>query len=203
MFVATLEFALLLTGCVTMTSIPREVGRPPTTEEQRSIDTFAPRVITAARLEGFGCTDVPFAMIDMPNDGLRSIARPSADPCAFYVQINPKVLRHDTPAELAGTFAHELGHVMNRDWTPQRAAVPQIERERQADAVAIRILNRVGSAECLAQVQLLRKIRAANIQAWGAEQRDTMTTHPSYTERIRTFEAGCRPSGLVRVSSFG
>lgn len=130
-------------------------------------------------------------MLDMPNDGIRAIARPSRSPCDFYVQINPKVFRYDSPSELAGTLAHELGHVIDRDWTPERAAVRQIDRQRQADVVAIRILKRRGTAECLAQIQHFQKIRADNIRAWGTEQRDTVTTHPSYTERIRTFEAGC------------
>jgi hypothetical protein len=182
-----------LVGCGTIASIPREIGRPPTAEEQKSIDTFVPRVIATARHEGFECAEVPVAMSDMANDALRTIARPSRNPCAFYVQVNPRAFQHDSPMELAGTLAHELAHVINRDWTPERAAVPQIERERQADAVAIRILKRMGTAECLAQVQLFQKIRAQNIRAWGTEQRETVTTHPSYTERIRTFEVGCRP----------
>lgn len=187
------SMSVWLVACGTMASIPRELGRSPTGEEQRIIETFAPRVIAAARQEGFTCAEVPVVMTDMPNDAIRAIARPSRNSCAFYVQIDPRFLRRDSPADLAGNFAHELGHVMNRDWTPDRAAVPQIERERQADAVSIRILKRMGTAECLAQVEHFGKIRAENIRAWGAEQRDTITTHPPYTERIRTFEVGCRP----------
>lgn len=165
----------------------------PTAEEQKAIDTFAPRVIAAARQEGLTCATVTFAMLNMPNDGMRAIARPSRYPCEFYVQINPRVLHHDSTAELAGALAHELGHVIDRDRTPERASVRQIDRERRAETVAIRILKRQGTAECLAQVQHFQKIRTDNIRAWGTEQRDTINTHPSDTERIQTFEAGCRP----------
>lgn len=179
-----------LMGCAT--TIPRELGRIPNEEEQRLIDTFASKVIAAARQEGFNCAQVPLAIADMPGDDFRSAARPSLNRCAFYIRINPRFLRSDSPIDLAGGFAHELGHVMNGDWTPGRAAVPQIERERQADAMSIRILKRMGTAECLARVEQFRRIRAANIRAWGVEQRDTVTTHPSYTERIGTFEAKCQ-----------
>ena len=133
-------------------------------------------------------------MFDMPNDDRLTMARSSGSPCEFYVRVSPRFLRHDISAELARDFAHELGHVINRDWTPEHAPVSQIDRERQADAQAIKILNRLGAADCRAQIQHFQKIRAENIRAWGAEQRDTIHTHPSYTERIRTFEAGCRQS---------
>jgi len=69
-----------LVGCATMTLLPREVGRPPTAEEQKAIDTFAPRAIAAARQEGLTCATVTFAMLNMPNDGMRAIARPSRIP---------------------------------------------------------------------------------------------------------------------------
>ena len=179
-------------ACSTMSTLPQEVGRFPTEEERRRIEAFAPRGIAAARHEGLVCADVPIVMADMSNDDLRSIARPSEDPCSFYVQVEPRALRHLSPTELAGALAHELGHVMNGDWSPARARVRQIDRERQADTVAIRILKRMGTAECLAQVRYFQDIRARNIGAWGAEQRETATTHPSYTERIRTFSIECR-----------
>ncbi len=183
--------SMWLVACAT--TIPPELGRPPSDDERRIIETFAPRVIAAARHEGFTCSEVPLAMADMPGDDFRAAARVSINHCAFYVRINPRFLRSDSPVDLAGGFTHELGHVMNGDWTPACAAVPQIERERQADAVSIRILKRLGTTECLAQVERFRRIRAGNVRAWGTEQRDTITTHPSYTERIRTFEIGCRP----------
>lgn len=186
------SLSLWLLGCATVTSIPPEVGRAPTTDEERLIDTFAPRVIAAARQEGFTCGSVIFAMADLRQDSLLSIARPSPNRCAFFIKVSMHYLRTDSPVALAGTLAHELGHVIDGDWTPGRARVVQIDRERQADAVSIRILRRMGTAECLAQVEQFQKIRAANIRAWGAEQRDTVTTHPSYTERIRTFEVACR-----------
>jgi hypothetical protein len=179
-------------ACGAASTLPPELGRFPTKEEQQRIEAFAPRVIAAAREEGLRCAEVPIVMADMSHDDLRSMARPSRDPCSFYIQVEPRALRHLSPAELAGSLAHELGHVMNGDWTPERAGVPQIERERQADAVAIRVLKRMGIAECLAQVQHFQKIREQNIGAWGVEQRETATTHPSYTERIRTFLIGCR-----------
>ena len=179
-----------LAGCAT--SIPQEVGRAPNEDEQRIIDTFAPQVVAAARQEGFACATVTFAMADLRQDSLLSIARPSLNRCAFFIKVSTHYLRTDPPVALAGTLAHELGHVIDGDWTPGRARVVQIDRERQADAVAIRILKRIGMAECLAQVERFRKTRAENIRAWGMEQRDTITTHPSYTERIKTFEAGCR-----------
>lgn len=181
-----------LAGCASVTPIPRELGRAPTEEEQRLIETFAPRVIAVARQEGFTCEQVSFAVAEMPNDDFRATARPSMNRCAFFIRVNPRFLRSDAAVDLAGAFAHELGHVMNGDWTPGGAAVPQIERERQADAVSMRILKRMGSAECLARVEHFRRIRTANIRAWGAEQRDTITTHPSYTERMKTLETGCR-----------
>ncbi len=198
---SVLAVALLLLGCATTTPIPREIGRIPTASEQKLIDVFALRVIAAARLEGFTCEAVRFAMIDLPHDGLRSAARPSTNPCDFYIQVNPKILRRDSPAELSGTFAHELAHVINRDWTPARAETRQIDQERQADAVAMRILKRLGAAACLAQVEYFRKIRAENIEAWGVEQRFTAKTHPSYTERIRTFEAGCVADSMDQSTS--
>lgn len=184
--------SLWLVGCATVASIPPEIGRAPTLEEQWLINTFAPQVIAASRQEGFVCGTVTFAMADLRQDSLLSIARPSLNPCAFFIKVSMHYLRTDSPVALAGTLAHELGHVINGDWTPGRARVPQIDRERQADAVSIRILRRMGSTNCLAQVDQFQKIRAENIRAWGVEQRDTVTTHPSYTERIRTFEVACR-----------
>lgn len=83
---------------------------------------------------------------------------------------------------------------MDGDWTPPRAAVPQLQREREADAFAIRVLNRLGVADCQAQIEHFRKIRERNIREMGVEQQTTVGTHPSFTERIRTFEAGCRTS---------
>lgn len=184
--------SLWLMGCLTITSIPPEVGRAPTPAEQQLIDTFAPQVIAAARQEGFACGTVTFAMADLRQDSLLSIARPSLNRCAFFIKVSTHYLRTDSPVALAGTLAHELGHVVDGDWTPGRARVAQIDRERQADAVSIRILRRLGTTECLAQVEQFQRIRAENIRAWGVEQRDTVTTHPSYTERIRTFEVACR-----------
>jgi Zn-dependent protease with chaperone function len=181
-----------LIGCATMhPSVPAVVGRAPTPDEQRVIEAFAPRVIAAARHEGLTCPDVRFVMKEMPNNDLRVTATPSSNVCTFFVQVNPRVLAHDSPAELGGTLAHELGHVVNRDWTPERASVPQIERERQADGVAIRILKRLGRPECAAHAEHFRQVRADNVRAWGAEQRHTVGTHPSYTERIRRFETEC------------
>src|SRR2546427_10772305 len=52
-----------LVGCATIASIPRELGRSPAEDERRIIDTFTPRVIAAARQEGFTCAEVPFVMI--------------------------------------------------------------------------------------------------------------------------------------------
>lgn len=190
---ATLAAVVWLAGCATLTYLPPELGRPPTAGERRIIEGFAPRVIAAARHEGFACPEVVFIVSErMPNDAIRLVRRPSPDPCAFYIQMNARLTRIDSPGALAGSLAHELGHVINADATPARAGVRQIERERQADRVAIRILKRLGTAECLVLAEHFRKIRAENIAAWGVEQRDTTGTHPSYTERIRTFEAECR-----------
>lgn len=185
-----------LTGCATgATVIPREVGRLPTPEERQLIDQFVPSVVEAARLEGFTCAKVPVAMKEMREDSVLTTARPSLNPCAFYLVISTVYLRVDSPLEHAGTVAHELGHVVDRDWTPVRAKVPQITREREADAFEIRVLNRLGPEACQAQIDQYKRIRGENLRAWGVEQRATVGTHPSYTERIVTFERDCRGAG--------
>jgi len=192
---------LLLVGCVTggvngvaSTPIPREVGRVPTAEERAIVDTFLPQVVAAARLEGFSCNVVPVAMQQMDDDSMTTIARPSRNPCNFYLQVSTVYLRRDSALEHMGEAAHELGHVMDGDWTPARSKVPQIERERQADALAIRILNHMDPAVCQAAIALTKRIRAENLGKWGTEQRTTVGTHPSYTERIETLERDCRGS---------
>ncbi|MBI2205269.1 MAG: hypothetical protein HYU41_15585 [Candidatus Rokubacteria bacterium] len=191
--VGILGAVVSLAGCAALTYLPPELGRPPTADERRIIEAFAPRVIAAARHEGFACTEVVFVVSGhMPNDAIRHVRRPSPDPCAFYIQMSARFVRIDSPGALAGSLAHELGHVINADATPARARVPEIDREREADRVAIRILKRLGTAECLALAEHFRTIRAENLAGWGVEQRDTTDTHPSYTERIRTFEAECR-----------
>jgi Zn-dependent protease with chaperone function len=86
-------------------------------DERQFIDAFAPQVIAAARQEGFTCGTVTFAMADLRQDSMLSTARPSLNRCAFFIKLSTHYLRTDSPVELAGTLAHELGHVINGDWT--------------------------------------------------------------------------------------
>src|SRR5262249_29846007 len=146
-------------------SIPPGLGHVPTAEEQQLIDRFAPRVVAAARLEGFRCQSVTFVTLDMPNDNVRTMARPSLNPCEdVYIQVSTRYLRQDPPSEFVGNLAHEIGHIVDRDWTPSRASVPQIQREREADAFSLRVLNRLGPADCRAQIEHWRKVRERNIR---------------------------------------
>ncbi len=107
----------------------------PTAEEQKAIDTFAPRVIAAARQEGLTCATVTFAMLNMPNDGMRAIARPSWYPCEFYVQINPRVLHGSSGSSARSATYPRMGRSArtasssgtmgsparrNRGWRPRR-----------------------------------------------------------------------------------
>jgi hypothetical protein len=161
--------ALSLTGCAFVTGwVPPELGRKPTADERVLIEAFStPAVIAAARAEGFACPRVAFAMSDMPNDALLTSARWSGDPCEFWIQVSPNRLRQEAAIELAGTFVHELGHVAHRDWSQRRAPIPQIQREREADAFSLRVLNRLGPAWCQARIEYWKRIRENNISDDG------------------------------------
>lgn len=90
--------------------------------------------------------------------GLRVVVNADRTPtmsiwvCILYV--NPLVL--DWPHDLirAG-IAHELGHIINNDFSMLRSHVPRIEKERQADATAVRLLSRINLDACLALPRLL------------------------------------------------
>lgn len=192
---------VLVAGCATLggpPTIPRELGRPTNEQERRLLDTFVPRVVAAARAEGFKCAYVPVGIKDMPFDSVISTARPSTNPCAFFILGNPRFLASLPREHFAGDFAHELGHVMNGDWLPRRAQVPQITKEREADGTSIRILLRDSVALCLAQVENLKQVREGNIRSRGVEQWETVGTHPSFTERIQTFERECQRGSDAR-----
>jgi len=181
----------MFVGCATVRIPPAELGRVPTRDELTLLKRFAPPVITAARKEGFSCPQVSWAMIDM-NDDIRTAGRVNGWTCDFFVQVSPHDLRTDPPEEWAGVLAHELSHVIDEDWTDQRARTPQIQKEREADARSIRILKRISPQACLVMVEYYKRILAQIIAAWGVEQWDTTNTHPSFTERIATFSAGCQ-----------
>jgi Zn-dependent peptidase ImmA (M78 family) len=72
--------------------------------------------------------------------------------CVIFV--NPRVLSwpHET---IRAALAHELGHMFNNDFSTGRLDVPQIENERQADAVAATLLSRINLEACLALPRLL------------------------------------------------
>lgn len=182
---------VIFVGCATVRIPPPELGRVPTRDELALLKRFAPPVIAAARKEGFSCPLVSWAMIDM-NADIRIAGRVNGRPCDFFVQVSPHDLRTDPPAEWAGVLAHELSHVINEDWTDQRARTPQIQKEREADARSIRILKRISLQACLVMVEYYERILAEIIASWGVEPWDTIDAHPSFTERIATFSAGCR-----------
>jgi len=183
---------IVLAGCATGRVPPSELGRAPTRAERALLERFAPPVIAAARHEGFPCRRVSWAMNDEQDADLRTAGRVNGAPCDFFVLVSARDLRMDPPAQLAGVLAHELSHVIDGDWSEQRARVPQIEKEREADARSIRILRRIGPEACLAMVEYYQRTLAEIIAAWGVEQAGTIDTHPSFTERIATFSAGCR-----------
>lgn len=75
------------------------------------------------------------------------------------ITVNPRILLwpHD---DIRTVLAHELGHMFNNDFSTLRVGVPQIEKERQADAVAARLLSRISLGACIALPQLLEKLPA-------------------------------------------
>ena len=182
---------VMFVSCATVRVPPAELGRVPTRDELALLKRFAPPVIAAARKEGFSCPQVSWAMIDM-NDDIRTAGRVDGWTCDFFVQVSPRDLQTDPPEEWAGVLAHELSHVIDEDWTAQRARTPQIQKEREADARSIRILKHISPQACFVMVEYYRRILAEIIAAWGVEQSGMIDTHPSFTERIATFSAGCQ-----------
>ncbi|HUM16159.1 MAG TPA: hypothetical protein VL086_10765 [Candidatus Nitrosotalea sp.] len=183
---------VMFVGCASVRIPPPELGRVPTRDERTLLKRFAPPVIAAAQQEGLSCSEVSWAMIDMQNHDVRTAGRANGWTCDFFVQVSPHYLQTESSEELAGVLAHELSHVIDKDWTDQRARVPQIQKEREADARSIRILKRISPEACLVMVEYYQRILAEIIAAWGVEQWDTIDTHPSFTERIATFSAGCQ-----------
>ena len=90
--------------------------------------------------------------------------------------------------QLAAVLAHDAAHVLHGDSTLERnwgrRAVPPIERERQADAEAARILSRISPEACMALPRVLERLRATNGDGYGA-------THPSYPDRIEVTTRIC------------
>jgi hypothetical protein len=192
-----LFFAAALSGCVTPGG--RFHGKQLPAEQQEALKVDFARVVrltgTLYALQPTPCPVFVTVGTESHQIAVREIDR-GLGGCHHEIFAGHDILAVLPDDQLLASLAHEWGHILHRDGATSpyslRRAIPQIQKEREADEEAARLLSRISPETCRALVRLFS--RAAEVEIGGG------TTHPAYPDRVEAVTRACdeRAAGATR-----
>jgi len=183
-----LTLVLVLSACAT--PWPRFYGKPLPAEQQKALQADYARVMrlteTLSALQPTPCPVFVTVGATSYRIGVREIDRGFGG-CHSEIFAGHDILAVLPDDLLLAALSHEWGHIMHRDgaaspYSPRRQ-VPQIQKEREADEEAARLLSRISPDACRALVRLFST--AAEVETGRG------VTHPTYPDRVEAVTRAC------------
>ena len=181
---------LAVLGAACATPGPRFHGKPLPVEQQKALHADHARLMRlTATLSALQPTPCPvFVTVGATSYQIwvREIDR-GLGGCYHEIFAGHDILAVLPDDLLLAALSHEWGHILHRDsaaspYSPRRQ-VPQIQKEREADEEAARLLSRISPDACRALVRLFS--RAAEVEIGRG------VTHPTYPDRVEAVMRAC------------